>query len=370
MKYLKYHPITESKKSMQELLDEIDNTVSGQDLKALCNFDPKISGRIYVRPIGGPGSKTFIEKDPAGQYIFASLSNGVPFGTQVHQDAETAFRNLWVYIISKNAPSGYKKKDLTQWLIDPNNPLWGKGKGINEILENFRKATSPAGMAQKEDFFTDPFYSALPSIGIIIDSSGRDLVIRPEMLPGEKGIVDFLEEFKSTNNMRSYNFLHAPIMYSALNLNVIPKKIFDIKSNRKGNIGCLVEDVPAVERKILMKIRSSLENHIGRESNFNIYNAIKTVYKEEVEELVIALYEACIKNRIQMIDDFLAGKINTGFNQLGNYSGMIEIMAKSVQDVTVISKVPPEIARDIFIAQGYTEGQIRSLLAAGDLGIF
>jgi hypothetical protein len=71
-----------------------------------------------------------------------------------------------------------------------------------------------------------------------------------------------------------------------------------------------------------------------------------------------------------MIDDLLAGKIDTGFNQLGNYSGMIEIMAKSVQDVAVISKIPPEIARDIFIAQGYTEGQIRSLLAAGDLGIF
>lgn len=353
---------------MQELLDEIDSTVAGQDLKAICGFDPKISGRIYVKPIGGAGSKTYIEKDPAGQYIFASLSNGVPFGAQTHSDAETAFRHLWAYIISKNAPAGYKKKELAQWLIDPNNPFWGKGKGMSEILENFRRAYSPAGMAQKEDFFTDPRYSVLPSIGITIDSSGEKLAIRLKMLPGEIGMVNLLEESKLVGSLKgiAIGLFYSPMQECSLDLNVIPKKIFAMKPNHQGNIGCSIEDLTDIEIKILTKIKDSLDIRIGYAKD--IYALSGTAFKKEFKSLVISLHEACIKNRIQMIDDFLSGKISTslGFNVPAD---AIEMIAKFVQDAKIILKLPSDIAKDVFIAQGYTESEITSLLDAGDMGI-
>ena len=101
MRYLKAHPIYEGKAELDELMDIIDTTPEGTDLKGLCELEPKRTGRIFVKPRGLSGSKTYIEKtytnDPnfTRVWYYTSLSNGVPFGGDRFSEAKYAIRDLW-----------------------------------------------------------------------------------------------------------------------------------------------------------------------------------------------------------------------------------------------------------------------------------
>lgn len=172
MKHLKFHPILESMEDAKTILKLIDETGSGKDLKAICDLDPKNSGRVYVKPIDLPGSKTYIEKDKLTEkYKFASLSNGVPFNTEIYDTPEEAFRMLWVYILSKNMPMGFNKKAFRSWGANPANSVHEKKLSSEEILSIFTKETGNPDMVKSySEYFAEPrIKKAIEKYGITVN---------------------------------------------------------------------------------------------------------------------------------------------------------------------------------------------------------
>jgi len=147
MKHLKYFSsINESYQDGVEIMDAIRNTPEGRDLQKLLMtydrgfesaFELKKSGRVYLI---GYGSKTYMERTDAGDYVITSLSNGVPFWSERYTTIQQLLREAFINHVSKRMTgSGIKKEDVREWISGNITP--GSEMNLAQIEEMYNSST-------------------------------------------------------------------------------------------------------------------------------------------------------------------------------------------------------------------------------------
>ena len=387
MKYLKSHPINEGKAEMQKLLNEIDNTIAGGDVKALCDLNPTISGRIYVKPKGLPGSKTYIEGDSQKGYSIVALSNGVPMFTERYQDTEEAFRNLWSYIIARNKPAGVpaNKKDFRDWLMNPANGLFGAKKTGQEIIEIYKSNFAQAGLATIDDFFKDT--SSLKNLGIFINKfkESGEIFIDPEFHAWKSlfNIIHALSKDEVQSNYRSDYF--ATLMVNSFTGNTGIRLKFVINSNnqefKKKNgypveyrIGCFPEKVQAMENKLLDSLKKNTQSYTKTLiKNYQTGNALNNRGMSErtsvlCSSIMIATLERLIKNLGLIIQgeetdsNALNIEVNPSF-----FDDLYQTLGK--ESVSTLLQFPEPFKSELLKRYGISDKQADSVKKAMDYGI-
>jgi len=388
MKYLKSHPINEGKAEMQKLLDELDNSIAGGDVKALCDLNPAISGRIYVKPKGLPGSKTYIEGDSQKGYSIVALSNGVPMFTERYQDTEEAFRNLWSYIIARNKPVGVpaNKKDFRDWLMNPTNGLFGAKKTGQEIIEIYKSNFAQAGLATIDDFFKDT--SSLENLGIFVKKSKEsgEIFIDPEFHAWKSlfKIIQALSKNEIPANYRSDYF--ANLMLDGFTGGSGSRLKFVINSNnqefRKKNgypieyrIGCFPEKVQVMENKLLDSIKKNIHSYtktltendlVGRNVLHNWGMSEKTSLL--CSSIMIATLERLVKNLGLIIrgEEMDSGALNIEVDP-SFFDDLYKTLGK--EDVVTVVQFPEPFKSELLKRYGISDKQADSVKKALDYGI-
>jgi hypothetical protein len=367
MRYLKPHPIYEGKAELDELMNIINTTQEGADLKGLCELDPKRTGRIFVKPRGLAGSKTFIEKtetkDPnfTSVWHYTSLSNGVPFGGDRFTDAKYAIRDLWAYIISKNAPIGYSKDDFKRWLLDSQAcGFHGKGADGRTIIDAYIQTKTPAGMITDADqyFATPDMQKKLAAAGLV-RSSGNPSRFTLELDLTNIGKV--LTEL-STSLIGYHPITHRLTTIEA-EIIIIPHAIKFAKSGDRSirfKIGGLLKDLDKLEKKILTtwgkSIRAWIEQAIKYQMRPGISKEAEAFYMLE-KAIIISLSE-----KIANLD-------STSFSVIDDE--MILRIADALKgDVALIASLPKDISGRVFKLLGYSDDDAEGIVDLKDVGLF
>lgn len=165
MKHIKnFLAINESYQDGVEILDAIENSPEGKDLCKISNvnskqdlasaFELKRTGRIHYHR---GGSKTYIEKDPNGNYYFESYSsNGGAFGRETYPTIKECLRALFTKVLSKRSmDTGIKKTEFRNWVdqnITPGQEL-SEDDIVNRYLVTADKKFPDLSLIEQSEFF-------------------------------------------------------------------------------------------------------------------------------------------------------------------------------------------------------------------------
>ena len=329
MRHLKFHPILESTADAKSILKLIDETESGRDLKAICDLDPKNSGRVYVKPIGLGGSKTYIEKDKlGGKYKFAVLSNGVPFNIETYDTLEETFRMLWSYILSKNVPAGFSKKSFRNWAANPSNSVYGKKLSSIEIVSIFMEETGNPDMIKSyKGYFAEPeIKEEIEKIGIVITPHMKGFQIKY----GPNQITKCIDAATSFKGRIEGNSTIIVILNSA-------KPMFkeDKDNDMRITVGSRFDDVRKVEIKILEKLKNYMEQRLKILQSSSLYAGFGPALEEENASKLLNIG---MKIGINAISKIITG--NGAFDISDEFDGLVGL---SSSEMSIIRRESPDI---------------------------
>ncbi len=345
MKHLKSHPIYESLANAKSISDLAEATEAGRDLKAICSLTPKNSGRVYIQPIGLPGSKTYIEKNKdSGLYTFSALSNGVPFYGEAYSTAEEAFRMLWSYVISKNLPVGMQKKNFRAWANNPLNSVHGKALPAEKIISLFVEETGDPEMVKSAyEYFAEPgIKNQLEKAGfrIIPNPKGFRLSYGPNVIT--KVLGDFIEHYSTAG------FILNPSKQVFKRTGAAPHFM----------VGSKIKNIREAEMKILGALKEVTETSLNMIQTSRAYSSpISQDKRDELSSIRLGL-----KIAVNALSKIISGE--ESFDLGNEFDALVGL---SAGDMSVIRRESPDFLWPEILKR--TDHEIANVSSdLGDLG--
>jgi hypothetical protein len=368
MRYLKPHPIYEGKAELDELMDIIDNTPEGTDLKGICELEPKKTGRIFVHPRGLASSKTFIEKtysnDPNFTRVwhYTSLSNGKPFGGDRFFEAKYAIRDLWAYILSKNVPEGYKKDEFKRWLLDDQAcGFHGKGADGRTIIDAFVQVKKPQGMITDADqyFATPGIQQKLEDAGLTKSGTSNWFTLGFKIAPFKKMLSAL-----SISMIGSDNSMH--LSDPTVQVIIVPHGI-KFKANKSGGwrvnikVGGLVKDLHKLENRIIAIFGSGVKAFVKEMQEYSLRMNLdpRVAAYKKVEFILLN----DLVDRITNLDS------PSAFDNLDD--NLYRLIADALKDdIELVASLPSDLSVRILKLLGYNDTESEAVRSLRDVGIF
>jgi hypothetical protein len=355
MKHLKSFPIFEGNMQDAQYAESVYlNSPEGKDLAAINYWGYRLprTGYFYITE---RYSEYKLEKNLAGKWTATTTTKSrIDLGE--FDTVEECLRRIWAWLVIKSGiPKGARIKDYTNWLMNPNCPIWGKALKLGQIDEEYTKELlneSPGIIDDITGIFTGPSWKEkFDIIGVGIKEQRR-----------KKDYCDF---YLDKDSILKGN-LESPFLtlWQALNPEIAnPKEIPNF--NRIEIPGFSVNLSLRKEFKT-KELGWGIDMKIGDNSLEAIENKIIARYIKKLKKVEAEGYGPGEHPLLEFLIDILEGR---GISE-NIFKTVCDALVKMVgKDYTKITTIPPMYAKEVARLVGLDDEEVNSIRTSIELGL-
>ena len=356
MKHLKSFPIFEGNMQDAQYAESVYlNSPEGKDLAAINYYGYRLprTGYFYVTE---RYSEYKLEKNLSSKWTATTTTKSrIDLGE--FDTVEECFRRIWAWLVIKSGiPKGARIKDYTNWLMNPNCPIWGKALKLDQIDEEYTKELlneSPDIIDDITEIFTSPSWKEkFDIIGVVIGEKYRK--------------KDFCGFYLDKSSIQKGN-LESPFLtfWQALD----PK----IANPKQNYTDWMIIQIPGFRVNLSLRkefktkdMGWGIDMKIGDNSLEAIENKVIARYIKKLEKTEVEGYDPGEHPLLRFLIDVLEGK---GIDE-NLFKTICDALAKMVEkDYTKIATIPPMYAKEVARLTGLDDEEVRSIKTSIELGI-
>jgi hypothetical protein len=355
MKHIKSFPLFEGNMQDAQYAESVYlNSPEGKDIAAINRWGYRLprTGYFYVTE---RYSEYKLEKNLAGKWTATTTTKSrIDLGE--FDTVEECFRRIWAWLVIKSGiPKGSRIKDYTNWLMNPNCPIWGKALKLGQIDEEYTKELlneSPDIIDDITGIFTSPSWKEkFDIIGVGIRKQRR-----------KKDYCDFyLDKYSIREGNLGSPFL---TFWQALNPEIAnPKEIYNISEIKIPGFSVNL----SLRKEFKTKdVGWGITIKIGDNSLEAIENKVITRYIKKLEKTGIEGYDPGEHPLLKFLIDVLEGKEMDE----NLFKTICDALAKMVEkDYTKIAIIPPAYAKEVARLTGLADDEVNSIKTSIELGL-